>query len=187
MSYEKRSYRLVGIAPLLMHNGQLADPLAYHSKELKKVSGKRLKTDADFERMAEIEFKGSLYLDDDGPVIPAEMIEAMIIESSKRMRKGQQIKAGVIVDGCFRLEYDGPRDPEALWADRNFRLTCGARVQRNRVMRTRPRFRDWSVEIEIEFIPSLVNPSELDEMVKLGGMQIGVGDWRPRFGRFMIG
>ena len=41
---------------LIMHNGQTADPLNPFSKAMKEISGKRKKTDTDYEAMANIEF-----------------------------------------------------------------------------------------------------------------------------------
>lgn len=187
MSYKTASYRLTGIAPLLMHNGQLANPIGYYAKELKKVSGKRVKTDADFERMAEIEFKGGLYLTEEhGPVIPGDMIEAMLTEAAKKQRKGQQVKAGVIVDGAFPLEYDGPRDADKLWQNERYRLVKGVKIQKNRVMRTRPRFLEWKLEAKIDYMASVINKTEIDDMMVLAGEQVGLGDWRPRYGRFLV-
>jgi hypothetical protein len=45
--YKLLSLTIVGTAPLLMHNGQTADPLNKYAKMLKSVSGKRKKTEAD--------------------------------------------------------------------------------------------------------------------------------------------
>ena len=45
-----------GVSPLLLHNGQTANPLNKYARQLKAVSGKRNKTDEDFEAMAKIEF-----------------------------------------------------------------------------------------------------------------------------------
>ncbi len=173
------------MSPLLMHNGQLADPLNRFAKELRKVSGKRTKTEADYEEMARIEFLGSLYVDHNKePCLPGELVEASLIEAAKKMRRGQQAKAGIVSVGNFSLAYDGPRSPEALWADETFRLTVGVRVQRNKVMRTRPIFRAWSCIVVVDYMPSQLNSGEIEEMVRTAGLVIGVGDWRPKFGRF---
>ncbi len=46
---------------MLQHNGQTADPLNEFAKELKKVSGKRNKTDEYHALMGEIEWRAGLY------------------------------------------------------------------------------------------------------------------------------
>jgi hypothetical protein len=184
MSYHRLNFRLTGVSPLVMHNGRLANPLDPMAKALKAVSGKRAKTDADFEEMARIEFLGGLYVGDDGPCIPGELIEALLIAAAKKSKRGPQAKAGLLSDGNHRLSYDGPREAAELWADAKFRLVAGVRVGQARVMRTRPVFRDWSAEIFVDYLPGQLNPAEVAEMVRTAGEIVGLGDWRPRFGRF---
>jgi hypothetical protein len=186
MNYEKLSFRLRSVSPLLMHSGQLADPLNPHTKAMKAISGKRKKTEADFAQLAKLEWFGSLYLHDGAPCLPGEVIEAGLIEAARKMRRGQEAKAGIISDGFFALDYDGPRDPEALWADIRFRFSTGVRVQRNRVIRTRPRFDEWTATVEVDYLPDQLNPAEVTDMMRTLGRIIGIGDWRPRFGRFEL-
>ena len=81
-------YRLQSSAPLLMHNGQTANPLHPLAKKLKQVSSKRTKTDADYEEMARIEFLAGLYMAEDGPVLPEHVIDAMLIAAAKK-RQGR--------------------------------------------------------------------------------------------------
>jgi hypothetical protein len=185
MQYERLKFRLAGASPLICHNGQLADPLNSISKEMERVSSKRAKTDADFEELARLEFLGGLYLDNGEPCIPGEVIEAALVEAAKKMRRGQQAKAGIISQGNFPIQYDGPRTANELWADERFRLVAGVKVQRNKVMRTRPIFREWASEISVDFMPGQLNRSEVEEMVRTAGTVVGIGDWRPKFGRFM--
>jgi hypothetical protein len=184
--FEKYACRITGVAPLIQHNGQLADPLNYFAKEMKKISGKRHKTEADLEQLARLEWRGSLYLNNGRVVIPGEVLEAHLVEAAKKVKKGPQAKAGLFCDGMFLLDYDGPRDVEALWSDEAFRMTAGVRVQRNRIMRTRPIFHVWSLSFEVQYNASQLNLSEIAEFVRIGGEQIGLGDWRPRFGRYLV-
>jgi hypothetical protein len=53
-------------------------------------------------------------------------------------------------------------------------------------MRTRPRFPEWAATLEIKFLPSLLNASEVKSFLVTAGREIGIGDWRPRFGRFEV-
>ncbi|MCJ2084601.1 hypothetical protein MKK88_01140 [Methylobacterium sp. E-005] len=186
MSYQRMKFRLTGVSPLLMHNGRLANPLDPMAKALKAVSSKRAKTDADHEEMARVEFLGGLYVGDDGPCIPGELIEAALIAAAKKSKRGPQAKSGLLSDANHRLDYAGPREPDALWCDENYRLTAGVRVGQARVMRTRPIFRDWSAEIFVDFLPGQLNRAEVAEMVRVAGEIVGLGDWRPRFGRFKV-
>ena len=54
----------------------------------------------------------------------------------------------------------------------------------NRVTRTRPYFKDWAVDAEGMFDPAVISVDELREIAQTAGTMIGLGDWRPRFGRF---
>ena len=76
MEYKTLSLRLKGVSPLVCHNGQLADPLNYWSKELKRITSKRHKVEADMEEAARIEFFGGLYLANEVPIIPADLVQA---------------------------------------------------------------------------------------------------------------
>ena len=48
--------RFQGVSPLLCHNGQTADPRNAYSKAIKAISGKRKKTDSDYDEMARLEW-----------------------------------------------------------------------------------------------------------------------------------
>lgn len=184
--YKRLSFRIASVSPLIMHSGQLADPLNQFAREMRKVSSKRAKTDADHEHLAKLEWFGGLLIHRGAPCLPGEMIEAAFIEAAKKMKRGQQAKAGMISDGFWPLEYDGPRAPEELWEREEFRLRVGVRVQRNRVIRTRPIFRRWAATIEIDFLPDQLSATEVEDAVHTMGRVVGLGDWRPKFGRFAV-
>ena len=186
MAYKKLNFKITGVAPLLMHNGQLADPANDFSKKMRKVSSKRDKTDADFEELARLEWYGSLYLDDGKPCLPGEILEAAFVGAAKKQKKGKQAQAGIFCPGSYPLIYDGSRKPEELWEDPKYRYKVGARVQQNRVMRTRPIFREWSCKIQVQYDDSLLNEEEVKHIVTVTGEIVGVGDWRPKYGRFKV-
>ncbi|MCK8787632.1 hypothetical protein M0638_25015 [Roseomonas sp. NAR14] len=185
-AYETLSFKITGVAPLLMHNGQLADPLNPFSQSIAEVTKKRKKTDADHVEMARREFFGGLYISGGAPCIPAEMIEAALIKGAMKEKRGPAAKAGLLVEQNAILEYDGPREPKALWQDERFRLRVAVKVGQAKVMRTRPRFDGWHAAVEVKFLPSLLNRKEVGDFLATAGEQIGIGDWRPRFGRFLV-
>lgn len=59
-------------------------------------------------------------------------------------------------------------------------------VNGSKVMRTRPRFNNWHVTIKVVFIPSLLNRSEVREFFEIAGFREGLGNWRPKFGKFSV-
>lgn len=180
--------KLVGSRPLVMHNGRLADPLDEFTKAVQQISRKRYKTDADHEQMAKLEFLGSLWLGGEPlrPVLPDSAILATLIDGAKKTRSGPAAKAGLDCLDHAVLEYDGPTDPHTLWEDKRFRLRSGVKVQRSRVIRTRPIFRTWRTLVRLEYEDSLLNTEQVVEFTRRAGFEVGIGDWRPRYGRFLV-
>jgi hypothetical protein len=180
------NFEIKGVAPLIMHNGQTADPLSKFSKMIKQISSKRNKTDADYEELARLEWYAGLYLQDGKPCIPGEVLEATFSNSAKRRKLGKQAQAGLICAGNYQLIYEGPDDVNVLWENHAFRLTVGVRIKGNRIMRTRPIFRKWASQIEVQFDSSMLNGSQVEEIVRIAGEEVGLMDWRPKFGRFEV-
>ena len=181
--------KIRGMSPLLMHSGQLADPMSEAARTLSEAVkvAKKNKTDKSYEKMAEAEFMGSLYLDEKlEPCITGEMLEAMICEAARKFKQGKEVKAAVIVDGLFPLAYKGPRDPETLWKTGAYRKTMGVRIGKSRVMRTRPMFTGWAVEFTVHYLEELLSERDIIKFVEKAGAEVGLGDYRPRYGRFEV-
>ncbi len=178
--------RLIGIAPLLMRAGQLADPLNAHAQALHRFTSKRVKTLSDHQSIARIEWRGSLWLRDGCPCVPAEAIEAAMVAAGKYTRSGRLVRAAVIVRETPMLIYDGPSDLDALYADPTFVYRCGVRVTNRTTMRTRPHFSAWSLVTTLSYLPSLIDGATLLEIARTAGGTVGLGDYRPKFGRFTV-
>lgn len=177
-------YKLTSECPMLLHNGQTADPLNKFAKAMKQVSGRRKKTDADYEELARIEFLAALYMGPNGPIIPAPNLDSMVQGAARKTREGQLAKSGVFCTEDMQIEYDGPRTPNELWADECFRHVAIVRIGQARIPRTRPIFKNWNGIITLSVETSVVNPERLDDWLLVAGTQIGLGDWRPQHGRF---
>jgi hypothetical protein len=183
--YEKIKVRFEGITPLIMHNIQLANPLNPIAKAMKEISKKKKKTDTDYEALAKLEFQGGLYLDNAlEPCLPGYVIEGALNAAARTQRQGKDAQRGILCDGNFALEYDGPREADALWEDERFRFVQAVRVQSARVMRTRPVFPNWAAIIDIQFRPDVLNKTDILKIVDIAGSDIGLLDWRPKYGRF---
>lgn len=186
------SVTLRGIRPLLMHNGRLANPRDEHAKNLKSLTKKTNKSDDDYEDCSKAEFMGSLYYDNDlGPILPVDNLQAMVVEGARKRKLGKQMEALVEVvepEKCagYKLVYQGPRDPEGLYADDAFVFIKQARVGQSRVMRTRPRFPKWEVTFQIEVMEGGPDEEQVREALQDAGLFVGLGDWSPRYGRFEL-
>jgi hypothetical protein len=181
-----------GTRPLLMHNGQMKDPLNKYAKALAVLTGNKKKTEADHHAIARAEFLGSLYFDDKiGPMLPIDVLQAAMQEGAAKRKKATEFKALVeIVDKPeqgYKLDYVGPRAVDALFT-KEFYLRKPAGVQGKSVIRTRPRFPvGWSCTLEVERLDDGA-PSE-DQIVQAFrdcGRLVGIGDWTPKYGRFVV-
>jgi hypothetical protein len=187
--YQALDFRIRGISPLLLHNIQLADPLNEWAKALKAISSKRKKTETDYEEMARIEWFGGLYVDEDNrPVFPGVNIEAAFIDAGKKQRLGEAFKSGLISDGNWRIEYDGPKNADDLWKNQRDKFSDrrAVVVGMARVFRTRPAFRKWELAFTVNFLPDILNKSQVTEAAATLGRLIGIGDYTPRHGRFEV-
>lgn len=176
--------RMVACAPLLMHAGHLADPLDDRAIALAEITSKRAKTRADHEEIGRREWYGALWLHNQRPCLPAAAVKAALIDAARTKKKGKAVTAGLWVEGPSMLSYDGPSDVRDLWENPSFRLRTGVRVRDATCMRTRPRFPDWSAEVAVTFLPSVLNRAEVMDFFRISGFLIGIGDWRPEYGRF---
>lgn len=183
-----------GIRPLIMHNGRLADPLDEYTKALKAVAKKGGKADDDHVEIGRVEFVGGLYHDEKiGPYLPTDNLQALIIKGSMKRKLGKVFKALVEVpdpeSGApgYALQYAGPRDAKGLWNDKRFVFRKGAKVGQSRVVRTRARFpTGWKLEFPIEVLSGGATKAQIEEALSDGGIYEGLGDWRPRYGRFEV-
>lgn len=178
--------KIKGVCPLILHNGQMADPLNRFAKASKAISKKKTKTDEDYEALSKNEFLSSFYMDGERLVVPGINIESLLVAGAKKQRAGGDAKSGIRVEQDPAIEYLGPKTPEALFADDNFRLTVGVRIKQARVMRCRPIFKNWSLTFGIIFEDEILNPEEVALYLTEAGSKVGLGDWRPRYGRFEV-
>ena len=186
---ETISFRITGTSPLLMQAETLANPLHELTKAHKAVSGKRKKSEDDYVWLMESEWSASMYYDDDiGPYIPALNLEGCIAEAGKIIRLGKTIKQAVqVVTDRAKLEYDGPRKKEKLWsAGRKFADVRGVNVGGKKIMRCRPVFLSWAAQFEVAYMEDVLDKTDLVRIVEESGRRIGIGTYRPRFGRFNV-
>jgi hypothetical protein len=181
---------LRGASPLLCHNGQTADPRNSYAKAMKAVSGKRKKTDADYDEMARLEWLAGLYRADGDIVLPDYVLESAFVNGAKKSKRGPQAKSGLFFTEHASLEFEGK--PAAITEESLAQLfeagahvhTIGVKVGMSRVMRTRPIFRNWSAAAVVHYDPDVIDRRDLEEIAHDAGRLVGVGDWRPKFGRF---
>lgn len=174
---------------ILMHNGQLADPLNEYTKALKEVTANKKKSDDDHAEIARREFQGGLYHDEKiGPYLPGEMIVSALIEGARKFKLGKEFESSVeVFETMIPLQYEGPRGRAELWQATGFVDRRGVGVKQSRVMRTRPIFKDWRATFTLNVLGTELNREEVEKALVACGERIGLGDGRPRLGgKFVV-
>lgn len=185
---QRLNFTITGIGPLLQHSEALANPMNPVAKEMAAISKKRGKSDTDFEDLAKIEFKGGMYHDPEiGPYVQAIAVERCLFDSAKREKLGTTFKSYVqCSDDRLPIQYDGPRDIEGLWSAGFFDQRM-VKIQMSKTLRTRPKFPiGWKLDIPIMFDEVAVDRAQIVRCMERAGEAIGLGDFRPRFGRFTV-
>lgn len=170
------SVTIRGTAPFLFHRWNV-DAIAEKAKAHK---GSKAKKEDDTESF--------VYRDDDGNLaIPAEYLRMSIVNAAKfnqdprspRKSAMDLFKAGVVplTDLCTT----GHKDWDYL--DRRRVM-----VQRNGITRSRPALaKGWTISADFQIIvPEYISSEMFNEVVQKAGKLIGIGDFRPTFGRFQV-
>lgn len=178
---------LIGQSPLLMHSEKLADPTNPDTRALKKLSSTRQKTDEILEQMRRVEWFGGLYLNARGPCLPEGNVLAALGDGARKSKLGKQVKAGVFgAARDFDLQYEGPRDAAALFADPRFVDYRSVGVNQARVMRCRPVFEEWQCTIDLVVLTEIITEEQVFDALVTAGAQCGICDHRPQYGRFRV-
>jgi hypothetical protein len=160
-----------GTAPLLQHRY----PSEKEETKIMKVRGARDYSD---------EAERSLYRDEKGQIYePAEHILGAMIKAAvdfKITGRGKKTYKD-LVKSAIVIEPDAIPHKKTTWViDRR-----GVVVQRARIMRERPKFEDWELSFILETLDEQLALSAVKEILDQAG-KVGIGDFRPRFGRFMV-
>lgn len=167
---------IVGTADLLFHRWNCE---AVEEKAKAAKGSKAKKTD---------NIESYVYRNDDNDLcLPGEYLRQAIIHAAKfrqdprspRKSAMDLFKAGVIA--MTPLASLGTKE----W---DYEHKCRVQVQRNGVTRVRPALKEgWEATIDLMVnLPEYITPDALHDVVNNAGRLIGVGDFRPTYGRFRV-
>jgi hypothetical protein len=166
--------RIRGIAPLLQHRYIFKDE--QDTKTTKKTGAK------DYSE----EWKKSMYFDDKlGIYQPAIHIEGAMIKAATNFQvtgKGKKTYKDLFKSAVFcspEKILHNKRDPD-------FIHKALVRVNGGGVERLRPAFKDWYLEFNIQVLDEQIDKDVVNQVLTHAGRFVGIGDFRPRFGRFAI-
>lgn len=181
--------KLRGVAPLIMNSNRAADPRYAREIGLKAVQGVRKKSVDDEAEILRLKYLSALYWKDGtGPYIPAAYLEATFANALGQLdRGGRKVAAASIRFDDAKLEYGGRhKTPADLCADLKHVLACIVTIPSNKskVPLHRPIFPEWSAKVTATF--HTLTPERVVEVMERAGDVCGIGDWRPRHGRFTV-
>lgn len=189
MSTTLVTLKLTGTRALITHNERLANPLDPGTRKLKTISKGSNKTIEQIEELARLEWELGQYRDAKGPVMPSANVRKAIVEAARESKHGKAVATTVTPEEEHAaLQYNGPRDLDAMWTAGTFVDQRTVVVGRQRVLRTRPRYQDWAATLTFAVDAKYLDPEKLLEFAQLAGRRVGLGEMRPAkggfFGRF---
>jgi len=125
----------------------------------------------------------SLYRTDNGEIYsPADhLIGAMVKSGSNFKLKGKQTFKDVMKAGVFINPLQIVHLNQAYVTDRRPVV-----IQRARIMKPRARMDEWSLKFELVCIDDRANARDIQDVLEYAGTYVGIGDYRPRYGRFEV-
>lgn len=184
--------RLSGASDLLLHSDRGCNPLSDVAIAHKALTSKRKKTDEDHLAIARSEYMMGFY-DSPGVSIPGQNVKSALVQGFKFNKLGMAAKRCVmVVDEWLQVAHAGPNDPDKLWnGGKGPFVDCrSVKVSTARLMRYRPRLRDWRITAAIMFDDRMIEKAQLIVAAENAGQYVGIGDYRPEtgggFGRFTV-
>lgn len=176
-----------GTSPLIMHSCQCVNPLHPISKELKKYTSKRQKTEDDLIKISDLEWEAGAYWKEGlGLYIPAENVEATMIGGAKSFKKGTDFQKYVsVTDLYIPLDYGENLTKEQLVANYDYRDCRPMNVMKSKVMRTRPRFDTWKITFNMIYDEAKLDLDQIVQALEYAGNYVGLCDSRPKYGKFV--
>lgn len=191
-----------GIRPMVMGNPQgveLSNPLSMESRRLNAEMKKhRKKGDSNLlieteEKMKRNDWESSAYWDDERKsfYLPDTVILACLRGGAAVARKGKDIdRAAIISEPEVYIQTKKHNSIEQYFKDEAFRLSgpckippkTGALIWKCRCMIPV----DWKVTFTIEYEETIVAEKSIIDAAESAGRLVGVGGWRPKFGRFTV-
>lgn len=117
-----------------------------------------------------------------GCYMPSAQIEASMREAAKNFKQGKSNYKTVIMS-CVFCETDKIPLNKQTYDEIDSRF---ARIQRQGIVKCRPRYNDWELSFNLLYDESRIKPHILKAILEEAGKIKAVGDYRPKFGRFQV-
>lgn len=172
------TYRFDGITPLLMNN--------VNSMFKAKEKPARSKPD-EWEQGNEM-FTSRMYINKAGTelALPERVLRGLVYDAAKKSgikQAGKRTTYADLVQSVLFFPYDAllEQDVSEVVREQAFVGMNGTK----KVLRVWPKLENWNCDVKIIVTDEKQFPLEiLDEILQFAGDFVGVGDYRPQFGRF---
>lgn len=180
------------IVPLLQAKHPTPDE---ETEILKRLSNPKAKVK---DMTEEEKFNMHAYRIDNKFVQPGEMIEACMVKAAVQYKmEGKKtykdsFKAGVIVEQemiihknqKISMSKDEPKDQKVWHMDARWAKNPSTR---GAIWVVRPRINEWDLDFTLNVLLDELIPTDIiKEVLTYAGMYVGIGAWRPKFGRFEV-
>jgi len=116
---------------------------------------------------------------------PATCIERSIVQSASSFKIVGRGKK-TYKDAAKTIFITPEMIPHTLQDWRPYSVSVVIPSTKGRVIRSRPRFDKWKLVFHASFDDKIIPAEIVKKMLDYAGENVGIGDWRPRFGRFMV-
>ena len=162
-----------GISPLLQHRFPIEEPAEKSKKRMGSI---------DYTK----EVETSLYRSKDGTIFePSSHIEGSMIKAATNFQipgKGKKTYRDMFRAAIFVEPMEIPIEPQSFEVD-----IQPVVISRARVRRYRPRFDVWRLKFKIVCMEEdQLDKATIHRILEHAGRFCGLGDWRPKYGRFKI-
>lgn len=170
---KKVKIKITSTSPLLMNN-----------RPMEETSNEKVKKKGDvYDPIAEAEKKA--HFDKEiGYYIPSDMIEGSLREGAKNVSKGRGNYKKTILSSVFSENDKIPlnrKDYDTIDKRWGTHPSTG-----NGILVSRVRFDKWETEFELSFDENRVDSKTLKAIIVEAGEVIGIGSYRPKFGRYKL-
>lgn len=194
MQTESVELTIVGATPLLMDNGDVANPFHPISQLKKELNSKRNKTLSDYREITDVDWDGSIYWHDElGVYMPIENLTKATHLAMTKHKLGRKI-GGINYDHPigFPIITENSKNKEALKRNPENRLEKMARVGTSKVLKTRAIFKSWKINLSFDYETDVLGRNEIKMIFLAMSRFVGIGAWTPstkipgRYGKFLI-
>jgi len=180
IKYPIYKVKVEGLVPLLIHKMTVEETAKIEGTS-KRISGKEQITPEETAR-------SYLYLTNDGkPYVPSEYFYGAMVKVASNFRipgKGKKTYKDLI-KSAIDIKPDVILIKSKGWVV-DTRTVVNPNTRGNRMIRHRPKFEKWSCEFEIIILDEQLPFDVVKEILEYAGRYNGIGDYRPRFGRFTV-